>query len=315
MQRNDPRVWHGIEEVPADLGRVVVTIGVFDGVHAGHRRIVGRAAEVGRELGLPVVVVTFDPHPSEVVRPGTHPALLSTVAHRAALLGAAGADAVCVVPFTTAFSRLTPEQFVFSVLVDRLHAAVVVVGANFRFGHRAVGTVDALRAMGEADGFTVEAVGLVGGDGVTWSSTYVRQCVNEGDVAEAADILGRPHRVEGEVVHGDHRGRALGYPTANLRTTPHAAVPADGVYAGWLVLDDGQRLPAAISVGSNPTFDGVERRVEAYALDRDDLDLYGHHVAVEFVVRLRGMERFASVDDLLAAMALDVTRTRAALAP
>jgi riboflavin kinase/FMN adenylyltransferase len=309
-----PAVWYGLDEVPTDLGRAVVSIGVFDGVHRGHRQILGRAVSRARALGVPTVVVTFDPHPSEVVRPGTHPALLSTVGHRAQLLGAAGADAVCVLPFTTAFSRLSPEEFVGEVLVGRLHAAVVVVGASFRFGHRAVGTVETLRAMGADLGFDVEVVELVGDGEVTWSSTYVRQCVMEGDVGEAAAVLGRPHRVEGEVVHGDHRGRSLGYPTANLRTTEHAAVPADGVYAGWLVLADGSRLPAAVSVGSNPTFDGVERRVEAYALDRDDLQLYGQDVAVEFAVRLRGMTRFGSVPELLAQMADDVARTRALVA-
>lgn len=307
------RVWHGLDEVPADLGRAVVTVGVFDGVHAGHRLVIDRAVAVGGELGLPVVVVTFDPHPSEVVRPGTHPLLLSTVAHRAELLLGAGADAVCVLPFTTEFSRLSAEDFAARVLGHGLHAAAVVVGANFRFGHRALGTVDTLRAIGAREGFTVEALDLVGHDGATWSSTYVRQCVNEGDVEEAASILGRPHRVEGEVVHGDHRGRRLGYPTANLRTTPHAAVPADGVYAGRLVRADGTAHPAAVSVGTNPQFDGVERRVEAYVLDRTDLDLYGEHVAVDFVSRLRGMRRFASVDELLVQMADDVTRARARL--
>jgi riboflavin kinase / FMN adenylyltransferase len=309
-----PQLWFGADDVPADFGRAVVTIGVFDGVHRGHRVILGRAAALATRLGLPMVAVTFDPHPSEVVRPGSHPAMLSTVPFRAQLLSEAGADAVCVLPFTTEFSRLTPEEFVQAVLVERLHAAAVVVGANFRFGHRATGTVETLRELGAADGFEVELVDLVGGDGVTWSSTYVRQCVDEGDVEEAAVALERPHRVEGEVVHGDHRGRQLGFPTANLLTTPHAAVPADGVYAGWLVRHaaDGsaQRLPAAVSVGSNPTFDGVDRRVEAYVLDRDDLDLYGERVAVEFGARLRGMTRFDSVPELLEQMADDVARTR-----
>ncbi len=309
-----PLLWFGADDVPEDFGRAVVTIGVFDGVHRGHRVILERAATVAAERGLPVVAVTFDPHPSEVVRPGSHPALLSTVAFRASLLAEAGADAVCVLPFTVAFSRLTPQEFVQVVLVERLHAAAVVVGANFRFGHRATGTVETLRELGQADGFDVVLVDLAGGDGVTWSSTYVRQCVDEGDVEEAAQVLERPHRVEGEVVHGDHRGRQLGYPTANLLTTPHAAIPADGVYAGWLVRHAGgltqERLPAAISVGSNPTFDGVDRRVEAYVLDRDDLDLYGERVAVEFVTRLRGMTRFESVPELLEQMADDVARTR-----
>lgn len=314
MTPTSPQLWFGADDVPPELGRAVVTIGVFDGVHRGHRVILGRAAALATRLGLPMVAVTFDPHPSEVVRPGSHPAMLSTVPFRAELLTGAGADAVCVLPFTTEFSRLTPEEFVHAVLVERLHAAAVVVGANFRFGHRATGTVETLRELGQTNGFEVELVDLAGGDGVTWSSTYVRQCVDEGDVEEAAVALERPHRVEGEVVHGDHRGRQLGYPTANLLTTRHAAIPADGVYAGWLVRHaaDGtlERLPAAVSVGSNPTFDGVDRRVEAYVLDHDNLDLYGERVAVEFGVRLRGMTRFDSVPELLEQMADDVARTR-----
>jgi riboflavin kinase/FMN adenylyltransferase len=263
---------------------------------------------------MPVVAITFDPHPSEVVRPGTHPTMLSTLDHRVALLGEAGADAVLVLPFTWELSQHTPEQFVVEVVTGSLHAAAVVVGSNFRFGHRALGTVDTLRQLGEQLGFEVVAVDLVGGPAVNWSSTYVRQCVLEGDVAEAGDILGRPHRVVGTVVHGDHRGRGLGYPTANLSLGRHAAVPADGVYAGRLVVA-AERLSAAVSIGTNPTFDGVDRRVEAYVLDRDDLELYGQEVACEFVAWLRPTLRFDSVDALLAQMAVDVEQTREALSP
>jgi riboflavin kinase/FMN adenylyltransferase len=236
--------------------------------------------------------------------------MLSTVEHRAALLTAAGASGVLVLHFSPSLARLSPEEFVRAVLVDALHARAVVVGSNFRFGHRAVGTLATLEVLGGELGFTVEGVGLVGGDGVTWSSTYVRQCVAEGDVEAAAQALGRPHRVEGTVVHGDHRGRELGYPTANLAVTRHAALPADGVYAGHLVRPDGSRLPAAVSIGTNPTFDGSERRVEAFVLDHDDLDLYGEHVALELAHRLRDTLRFDSVDDLLAQVADDVSRTR-----
>lgn len=310
-------VWRGVDEVPAGLGPTVVTVGVFDGVHRGHRVILERALAAARTIGAerhgdppPVVVVTFDPHPSEVVRPGTHPAMLTTVAHRAELLTAAGAGGVLVLHFSPSLSRLTPEEFVKTVLVDSLHAQAVVVGGNFRFGHRAVGTVATLEDLGSGLGFVVDGVDLAGEDGVTWSSSYVRQCVAEGDVEAAAEALGRPHRVEGTVVHGDHRGRALGYPTANLAVTRHAAVPADGVYAGYLVRPDGTQLPAATSVGTNPTFDGSERRVEAYVLDRDDLDLYGEHVALDLSHRLRDTLRFGSVEDLLAQMAEDVERTR-----
>ncbi len=308
--RGVTNVWRGIDEVPDDLGPSVVTIGVFDGVHLGHRVILRQAAAVAEPLGLPTVVVTFDPHPAEVVRAGSHPAMLSTVEHRAELLTGAGADGVLVLHFSPSLARLTPEEFVRSVLVDTLQARAVVVGSNFRFGHRAVGTLSTLEELGVSLGFSVDGVGLAGGDGVTWSSTYVRQCVAEGDVEAAAEALGRPHRVEGVVVHGDHRGRELGYPTANLAVTRHAAIPADGVYAGHLVRSDGQHLAAAVSIGTNPTFDGSERRVEAYVLDRDDLDLYGEHVALDLPHRLRDTLRFDSVDDLLVQMAEDVRRTR-----
>ena len=316
-----PLRFDGLDAVPADWPRSVVTIGVFDGVHIGHRAILSQAQRHAAALGgLPVVAVTFDPHPGEVVRPGSSPRQLATVDHRVELLGEAGADAVLVLPFTRELAARSPQEFVEQVLTGRLHAAAVVVGANFRFGHRAAGTVATLASLGERLGFTVEGVTLVAGtDGAATaaSSSYVRQCVLEGDVEEAALVLGRPHRVEGLVVHGDHRGRELGYPTANVAADAGAAVPDDGVYAGWLVVDPHRRsgtpvrYPAAISIGTNPTVDGVDRRVEAYALDRDDLDLYDQTVGVEFVSRLRPTLRFDSVDALVAQMAVDVDRARA----
>ncbi len=307
--------WHGPLEVPEDFGPSVVTIGVFDGVHRGHQRIVGRAAEAARELGLPVVVVTFDPHPDEVVRPGSHPPFLCTARRRAELLAGLGVAAVCVIAFTLEFSKLGPDEFVRTVLADRLRARLVVVGENFRFGHKAAGDVALLAELGEKYDFAAEGVPLLAEHGVTISSTGIRAMLAAGDVAGAAHDLGRPHRVEGIVVRGHQRGRALGFPTANLESPPHTAIPADGVYAGWLVrLDsDGSELdrwPAAISVGTNPTFDGRERTVEAYALDRDDLDLYGAHVGADFVARLRATLRFGSVDELIAQMHVDVDDAR-----
>lgn len=304
-------LWRGLDEVPASLERSVVTIGVFDGVHRGHQLILGRARERADALAAPLVVVTFDPHPSEVVRPGTQLAMLSTLDQRIELLGQHGADHVLVLHFSPLLSKLTPAEFVQDVLVDRLHAVAVVVGANFRFGHRAVGTVDTLADLGKELGFEVVAVQLVGEGDVRWSSTYVRQCVAEGDTEEAAEALGRPHRLEGLIVHGDHRGRELGYPTANLQVRRHSAVPADGIYAGWLQRRSGERLPSAISIGTNPTFDGVERRVEAYCIDRVGLDLYGEPVALDFGPRLRDTLRFDGVDALLVQMADDVDRARA----
>jgi riboflavin kinase/FMN adenylyltransferase len=307
------RRWHGLDEVPHEWGRSVVTIGVFDGVHRGHQRIVDRAAGLARELRLPTVVITFDPHPDEVVRPGTHPPLLCSPKRRAALLGGLGTDAVIVLPFTLELSRMGPDEFVQSVLVDRLHAARVVVGEDFRFGHRARGDVSLLRELGDKYDFEAEGVPLVA-DGERISSTAIREHLGTGDVDGAARLLGRPHRVEGVVVRGARRGRELGFPTANLETQQYTAIPCDGVYAGFLVCDSDDypdaRWPAAISIGTNPTFDGEERTVEAYALDRDDLDLYGEHVGVDFTHRLRDTLRFDSVESLVEQMRRDVDAAR-----
>jgi riboflavin kinase / FMN adenylyltransferase len=305
--------WRGLDDVPPGWGPSTVTIGVFDGVHRGHRAIIERAVARARERGTRSVVVTFDPHPSEIVRPGTQPAVLTTLARRAELVEELGVDALLVLPFTPELSRLDPAGFVTKVLVDRLNAADVVVGENFRFGHRAAGTIDTLRELGTAAGFTAEGVGLVG-SGKPVSSTRVRDAVAGGDVAAATELLGRPHRVEGVVVHGDHRGRELGFPTANLAAPPLTAVPADGVYAGWLVRGTGERLPTAISVGTNPTFDGAVRRVEAYVLDRTDLDLYDEHVALDLVARLRPTLRFDGVAALVEQMSRDVEQVRGVLA-
>jgi riboflavin kinase / FMN adenylyltransferase len=307
--------WYGLAEVPSNWGRCVATIGVFDGVHRGHQRIIGRALEIARERDLPVVVITFDPHPDEVIRPGSHPPMLTTTRRQAELLADLGADAMIVLPFSVDFSRLSPDEFVRVVLSERLHATAVVVGENFRFGHKAAGDVPLLAQLGEKYDFTAEGVPLLVADGVTISSSYIRERLAEGDVTAATAALGRPHRVEGVVVRGHMRGRGLGFPTANLETPPYTATPADGVYAGWLTslaLDGAaaSRWPAAISVGTNPTFGLGERTVEAYALDRDDLDLYGTHAAIDFTARLRGTERFDSVEALVTQMHDDVAQAR-----
>ncbi|MFF7727642.1 bifunctional riboflavin kinase/FAD synthetase [Streptomyces sp. NPDC008001] len=305
--------WRGLEDIPQDWGRSVVTIGSYDGVHRGHQLIIGRAVERARELGVPSVVVTFDPHPSEVVRPGSHPPLLAPHHRRAELMAELGVDAVLILPFTAEFSKLSPAEFVVKVLVDKLHAKLVVEGPNFRFGHRAAGTVDFLAELGATYDYDVEVIDLYvsgeAGGGEPFSSTLTRRLVAEGDVAGAMEILGRPHRVEGVVVRGAQRGRELGYPTANVETLPHTAIPADGVYAGWLTAG-GESMPAAISVGTNVQFDATERTVEAYAIDRTDLDLYGLHAAVDFLAYLRGMEKFESIEALLLCMAGDVKRAR-----
>ncbi|GAA0399625.1 riboflavin biosynthesis protein [Acrocarpospora corrugata] len=311
----DVRGWHGLDDVPEDWGRSVVTIGVFDGVHRGHQQMVAQAVALARTLGVAAVAVTFDPHPDEVIRPGSHPPQLTQQRRRTELLGELGVDAVCVLPFTLAFSRMSPDEFVQNALVDRLHAAGVVVGENFRFGHKAAGDLETLRTLGEKYDFVAEGVPLVS-DSVAISSTLVRERLAAGDVAAAAEALGRPHRLEGVVVRGHQRGRALGFPTANVESPQYTAVPADGVYAGWLLVTqspspyEGQRWPAAISIGTNPTFSGAERTVEAYALDRDDLDLYGAHVAVDFGLRLRDTLKFSSIEELIHQMHADVDQAR-----
>ncbi|MFI7242546.1 bifunctional riboflavin kinase/FAD synthetase [Streptomyces qinglanensis] len=303
--------WRGLEDIPEGWGRSVVTIGSYDGVHRGHQLIIGRTVERARELGVPAVVVTFDPHPSEVVRPGSHPPLLAPHHRRAELMGELGVDAVLALPFTSEFSKLSPADFVVKVLVDKLHARSVVEGPNFRFGHKAAGTVESLAELGGTYDYDVVVVDLFertdGGE--AFSSTMARRLVAEGDVRGAAQVLGRPHRVEGVVVRGAQRGRELGYPTANVETLPHTAVPADGVYAGWLTVD-GEAMPAALSVGTNPQFDGVERTVEAYAIDRVDLDLYELHAAVDFLEYIRGQEKFETLEALKARMAQDVEESR-----
>jgi riboflavin kinase/FMN adenylyltransferase len=343
------RRWRGLDATPGDLGRTVVTIGMYDGVHRGHQALIGAAVARARAMRRPALLLTFDPHPAEVIRPGSHPAILTSLDRKAELVADLGVDAMCVLPFTQDFMRLPPETFTHTVLVEHLHAALVVVGQNFTYGYKAAGTVQTLAAEGRRFGFAVEGVPLASvaegragesegragegeagegeagegeaGDGedVTISSTYIRACVAAGDMESAAQALGRPHRVDGVVVRGDRRGRELGFPTANVETAQFTAIPADGVYAGHLVLRNprsgasGERYPAAISVGSNPTFQGSRRTVEAYLLDYEG-DLYGEHVGVEFAHRLRPMAAFAGVAELLEAMARDVEDTRRLLA-
>jgi riboflavin kinase/FMN adenylyltransferase len=303
-------VWRSLSEVPADLGRTVVVIGNFDGVHLGHQHVVARAREIADESGSALVAVTFDPHPMAVLRPEHAPQMLTDLETRSDLLAAAGADDVLAIPFSREIASWSPEEFIDRVLVEALRVRAVVVGANFRFGSKAAGDVGTLTEAGRDKDFAVEGIALDGGPQV-WSSTYVRTCLMAGDVEGAAEALGRPYTVTGEVVRGDQRGRDLGFPTANV-PVGDVAVPADGVYAGRLRrLDSDESLPAAISVGTNPTFAGERaRRVEAYVLDRDDLELYGVRVEISFVARLRGMVAFEGVDKLIETMKGDVEDAR-----
>ena len=316
---------------PARTGSTVVVIGNFDGVHRGHRAVIEQARSwlsasppgSGWTAGEPpnqLVAVTFWPHPMTVIRPGQAPLLLCDLTERRRLLLAAGCDDVDVVEFTADTATWSPAEFVERVLVP-LSPAVVVVGENFRFGHRAEGTVATLAEIGRSSTtpFTVATIDLTGDEAGAVSSSRIRALVDEGDVRAAAELLGRPFRYTGVVCRGDQRGRELGYPTANIAVQPGFVVPTDGVYAGWVTrLDErsqpaGPRWPAAISVGTNPTFDGVQRRVESYVLDRTDLELYDETLAVDVVQRLRGQVKFTGIEALIEQMAADVDQTRTLL--
>ncbi|YAL82230.1 bifunctional riboflavin kinase/FAD synthetase [Dermacoccaceae bacterium W4C1] len=304
-----------LNQVPEDFGPTVVTLGNFDGVHRGHRTVLSRVVAEAAARGLRSVAVTFEPHPLQVLHPDKAPTPLTDISRRVQLLAGTGLDAVVILPFDRELAAQSPEEFVRSCFVQGLHAQAVIVGQDTRFGAGNVGDIDTLRELGESFGFDVIAL-QDAGPGTRWSSTQVRSLLDQGRVDEAADVLGRPHDVHGVVVHGLQRGRDLGFPTANLCQDSAGMIPADGVYAGWLVRHGlstdapERRMPAAISVGTNPTFDNVQRTVEAYVLDRDDLDLYDEEVSVEFVQRLRGNDRFDSVEALIAQIGQDVTRAR-----
>src|SRR5215213_250261 len=287
----------------------VVVIGNFDGVHRGHTALI-RAARTA-EPDARLVAVTFWPHPMTVVRPDQAPPLLTSLSRREELLRAAGVEEVVVVKFTPEVAGWSPAQFVDAVLRP-LRPRRIVVGENFRFGFRASGDVHTLAELGR-DSFEVLALPLVSDGTQPSSSTAIRHAVAEGDFGRVRELSDSPFRVSGVVVRGDQRGRELGYPTANVPIQAGMAVPADGVYAGWLTrLDqpDAPRWPAAISVGTNPTFNGVERRVEAYVLDRDDLELYGVEVAIDFYARLRGQVKYEGMEALIKQMHADVEQAR-----
>ena len=295
----------------------VAIIGNFDGVHRGHQALIRRARQrASQDAPSRVIAVTFDPHPTAVLRPDRAPASLTSTSRRTDLLLESGADEVTVLHFTPEFAAASPEDFAHLLRdPDGIAADLVIVGANFRFGQGAAGDTALLAELGARLGFEVDVVPLEaqGPDDAPWSSSHARDCIEAGDLPGAADVLGRPHRIEGPVVRGDQRGRDLGYPTANVEVAPGTALPPDGVYAGWLVVG-GDPLPAAVSIGTNPQFNGRERRVEAYALDRNDLDLYGQTVEIDLIERLRGQAVFASVADLQSHMAADVSATRQRLA-
>lgn len=310
-------VFRDPSEVPAEFGPTAVAIGKFDGVHAGHRAVIERLEADAVASGARAVAVTFDRNPLALLRPEICPENVVSVERKLELLGGLGLDATLLLTFDRALASRTPEQFVEEILVKALHVTTVLVGRDFRFGRGGVGTPELLRQLGPSHGFTVDVVDDVylHGSGRRVSSSWIRELLAEGDVHTAGEVLGRAVVVRGEVVHGLKRGRELGFPTANLAETVDALVPADGVYAGWLVDHETDiRYPAAVSVGTNPTFDDVlVRQVEAHVLDEDSLELYGHDVTVEFTERLRGMVAFDGIEALMSQMSADVVAARALL--
>ena len=285
----------------------VVVIGVFDGVHKGHQALLNRAKEIAD--GRPIIALTFDPHPRTVFAPDSVPPMLTTLADRVELLKIHNADQVAVMKFNEQFAAMSPDQFVEDILVKQLHVSTVIVGKNFTYGAKASGTVDTLIKSGMTHNFTVDVQDLAGGDEPV-SSSRIRNLVMEGKVEQAREMLSRPHRLDGIVVHGEKRGREIGYPTANIGKIEGQTIPADGIYAGWLTVGINY-WPAAISIGTNPTFEGDRgRQVEAYALDQQGLDLYDKAASVEFGWYLRPTLKFNGLDELLVQMKKDCDEAR-----
>jgi riboflavin kinase/FMN adenylyltransferase len=285
----------------------VVLIGVFDGVHKGHQQLLNRAKEIAD--GRAIIALTFDPHPTTVYAPTKVPTSLTTLADRVELLKIHNADQVAVMKFNEKFAAMSPEDFVANVLVGQLHASTVVVGKNFTYGHKAAGNVESLIAAGLTHNFTVDVQELKM-DTEVISSSRIRALVVAGKVEEARTLLSRPHRLDGVVVHGEKRGREIGYPTANLGEIEGQTIPADGVYAGWLTVGI-NFWPAAISIGTNPTFEGERgRQVEAYALDQEGLELYDKNASIEFGWYLRPTLKFDSLEELLVQMKKDCDKAR-----
>jgi riboflavin kinase/FMN adenylyltransferase len=309
------QVFSEISQVPPDFGPSAVTIGKFDGVHSGHHAVLDALEDAAAEQGLVSAVVTFDRNPLSLLAPDKCPEALASNAKKIELLAAAGVSATLMLAFDRAFSEQAPEDFVTSVLVEALHAGVVFVGADFRFGVRGSGTVALLKELGSKFGFEVRQIPeLITGVGKERrvSSTWIRELLDEGDVAGAAVPLGRLHSIRSTVVHGEQRGRELGYPTANLSPDIEGFIPRDGVYAAWATVR-GHRYGAAVSIGNNPTFEGVpQRQVEAHLLDQK-LDLYGETIELEFVDYIRPMNKFPSAEALAEQMRVDEERIRAIL--
>lgn len=318
-------IYHGLDDVPADLGPTALTIGNFDGVHSGHQQVLAQLKQAAEARGAATVAVTFDPHPALIHRPDSAPELLTGTAEKLSRLHTTGIDAVLVLNYTEELAANTAEEFVHRYFVQALNPVVVAVGHDVRFGRGNEGDFDTMEELGKH--FSFDVIGVddfpvlgapAGHPAARCSSTAIREALSHGDVTCAATMLGTPHTVVGTVVHGEARGRELGFPTANLAQDAEGMVPADGVYAGWVTDVEGHRWPAAISVGTNPTFEGVKRVVEAHVLDRPEepvetFDLYGQVIRVEFVKRLRGMVAYEGVEKLVTQMHQDVAEARQVL--
>lgn len=315
-------IWTSLEDIPA-LEASVVTIGVFDGVHRGHRSLIATATQKARQYGVPSVVLTFNPHPLAVLRPEHMPPMLGSVAERRDLVNGLGIDHMLALHFTADLARLSCEEFFRTILVEKLHARTVVVGENFTFGYKAAGDTTVLQELGARYGVEIIVIDLMAEDGTVLSSTVVRQCLSQGNIKHANSILGRNYEVTGEITRGAGRGgRELGFPTANQYFPDTVALPADGVYAGWFTVVSNAPIdgdmqpqvcyPAAISVGHNPTFGDERRSVESYVLGRH-ADLYGHTATVAFVDHVRAIEKFDSIDALLKAIRADVRQVETIL--
>lgn len=307
----------GLPAVPAGFGPSAVTIGKFDGVHLGHRRVLDALRSVATELGLVSTVLTFDRHPLALFNPARCPIPLTSNMQKRELLAATGVDATVMIPFTAEFSAEEPEDFIQRVLVTALQAKVVFVGSTFRFGHGGRGDVAMLTAAGDAAGFEVRSIDqVIAPDLITEgrgerpvSSTLIRERLDAGDVVGAAALLGRAPSVRGLIVHGAERGRELGYPTANFEQHSEGFIPVDGVYAARFTAG-GRSMPAAVSIGNNPTFEGVrDKQVEAHVLD-ENLDLYDLRATVEFIEYVRPMVKFDGIDALIVQMKADEERIR-----
>jgi len=325
MRHNDRMtlVWHSLAEVPRDLGPTVVTVGNFDGVHKGHRAVLAELVAAAHARGAKAIAVTFDPHPKAVHLPDHQPELITGIDDRIERIAQTGVDGIVIQPYTIDFAMATPEEFVRDYIVDGLGAVAIVVGSDTRFGRGNAGDIETLRHLGQQLDVSIEIVGDAADEHVgarRWSSTWVRELLDQGDLRAAADILGAPHRLRGTVIHGDKIGRQIGFPTANLDVYA-GLIPRHGVYAGWLEVVDpcdnadaavlvGERLPAAVSLGINYTVGTAGLRVEAFVLDREGLNLYGARVALDLIEWRRPMLDFGGIDGLVAALSKDVAWAR-----